>query len=398
VYDFFNVLESFLKTQAEQGGENETAYDTQIRLTRGKRAQPGWSEVENRWDDLGRKFLKTREGLEKIYADWQDLEEYDLANYTELLNETAFSIRRIRETEEALNAIVAEPNARAIYWAEINKNTGDVSLHAAPLHVGQQLQKNLFASKETVILTSATLCVDGSFSHVKNRLGLGDWADELAVGSPFDFESAALVYIPNDVPEPGQPGYQKAVESALVELFKATRGRGLVLFTSHAQLQNTYRAIARNLEEDDVIVLAQGLDGSRRQVLETFKSQERMVLFGTKSFWEGIDVVGEALSCLAIARLPFSVPSDPIFAARSETFDDPFAQYAVPEAVLRFRQGFGRLIRAKTDRGIIVVLDKRVLTKVYGRVFLDSLPPCSKKQGPLKELPQIAAEWIDRDF
>ena len=113
-----------------------------------------------------------------------------------------------------------------------------------------------------------------------------------------------------------------------------------------------------------------------------------MALFGTKSFWEGIDVVGEALSCLAITRLPFNVPSDPIFAARSETFDDPFAQYAVPEAVLRFRQGFGRLIRSKTDRGVVVILDKRVLTKNYGRLFLDSLPKCTKQQGPMKELPK----------
>jgi len=168
-----------------------------------------------------------------------------------------------------------------------------------------------------------------------------------------------------------------------------------VLFTSLSQLNATYRAITRPLEEDGIIVIAQNLDGSRRQVLETFKTQERTVLLGTKSFWEGVDVVGEALSCLVIARLPFSVPSDPIFAARSETFEDSFSKYAVPEAVLRFRQGFGRLIRSKNDRGIVVVLDKRVLTKSYGRMFIESLPPVSKYQGPLKELPPFAAKWID---
>jgi DNA polymerase-3 subunit epsilon/ATP-dependent DNA helicase DinG len=159
-------------------------------------------------------------------------------------------------------------------------------------------------------------------------------------------------------------------------------------------LQSTYRAITRPLEEDEIVVIAQNLDGSRRQVLETFKTQDRTVLLGTKSFWEGIDVVGDALSCLVIARLPFSVPSDPIFAARSETFEDSFAQYAVPEAVLRFRQGFGRLIRSKKDRGIVVVLDRRVLSKNYGRLFIDSLPPVGKYQGALEELPGYAAKWL----
>ncbi|MDE3091912.1 MAG: hypothetical protein KGJ80_21275, partial [Chloroflexota bacterium] len=251
------------------------------------------------------------------------------------------------------------------------------------------------AGKDATILTSATLGVDKNFSHIKSRLGIGDWADELAVGSPFDFADAAMVYVPTDIPEPGQPGYQKAVEASLVDLLRATQGRALILFTSHSQLQTTYRAITRRLEEEEIVVIAQNLDGSRRQVLETFKTQERTVLLGTKSFWEGIDVAGDALSCLVIARLPFSVPSDPVFAARSETFDDSFAQYAVPEAVLRFRQGFGRLIRTKNDRGIVVVLDKRVLSKNYGRIFVESLPPVSKYQGPLKEMPKLAVKWID---
>ncbi|MGE5139765.1 MAG: ATP-dependent DNA helicase, partial [Rudaea sp.] len=307
-----------------------------------------------------------------------------------------FAGRRLRETHAALQETVASPKAQGIYWASVNRSTGDIGLHAAPLHVGDMLQKDLFATRETAILTSATLRTDNSFSFIKNRLGIGEWADELTVGSPFDFKEAALVYVPSDIPEPGQPGYQKAVETALSDLLKATHGRALVLFTSHSQLRHTYQAIARKLEENDILVLAQGLDGSRRQVLDTFKSNERMALLGTRSFWEGVDVVGEALSCLTITRLPFAVPSDPIFSARSETFDDPFAQYAVPEAVLRFRQGFGRLIRSKTDRGVVVVLDRRVLTKSYGRLFVESLPDCTKQQGPLKEMPRRAAAWLAR--
>jgi Rad3-related DNA helicase len=160
-------------------------------------------------------------------------------------------------------------------------------------------------------------------------------------------------------------------------------------------LRATYKAISQPLGEEGIAVLGQGLDGSRRQLLETFKAGEKIVLLGTRSFWEGIDVVGEALSCLVIARLPFDVPTDPIFAARSETFEDSFGQYAVPQTILRFRQGFGRLIRSKTDRGVVVVLDRRLLTRSYGRLFLNALPPCTVRRGPLHDLPMMAARWID---
>jgi DNA polymerase-3 subunit epsilon/ATP-dependent DNA helicase DinG len=394
-YEFFSALEQFLGQQDQSPGEAESNYDRQIRLTPARRVQPGWSGIEIAWDDFGAHFAKVREGIEKIYNAWAEFTAYEVPSQTDLEQELTFAMRRVSETRGAMEALITKPQASGIHWATINRNNGDTALHSAPLHVGELLQKNLFAGKAAVSLTSATLCVDNSFSHIKSRLGIGDWAAELSVGSPFDFANAAMVFVPTDIPEPGQPGYQKAVESGLIDLVRATQGRTLVLFTSHSQLQTTYRAITRPLEEDDIVVIAQNLDGSRRQVLETFKTQERTVLLGTKSFWEGIDVVGEALSCLVIARLPFSVPSDPIFAARSETFDDAFTAYAVPEAVLRFRQGFGRLIRSQSDRGVVVVLDKRVLTKNYGRLFLESLPPVKKYQGPLKELPGLAAKWIN---
>jgi DNA polymerase-3 subunit epsilon/ATP-dependent DNA helicase DinG len=201
--------------------------------------------------------------------------------------------------------------------------------------------------------------------------------------------------LPTDIPEPNQPYYQKTLERALVPLVRAIQGRTLVLFTSYHQLRATQRAIARALAKADISVLAQGGGASRTQLLEDFRTTERSVLLGTRSFWEGIDVLGPALSCLVIARLPFSVPSDPVFAARAETFDDPFTQYSVPETILRFRQGFGRLIRSTTDRGIVVVMDKRVLTKRYGAKFLNSLPPCKTIRTSITEIPNAAAEWLD---
>lgn len=394
IYDLASALERFLDQQDQLPGESESAYDRQIRLTPARRAQPEWSGIEIAWDDFGARLEKVRASLGKIYEAWIELGEYEVPHRVELEQELAFAHRNLGEVHAKMETLIAKPGSQGIYWATVNKNTRDISLNSAPLNVGDLLQKGLFAGKATTILTSATLCVDKGFTHIKSRLGIGDWADELTVGSPFDYGRAAAVFVPTDIPEPGQPGYQKTLEAALVDLVRATRGRALVLFTSRAQLQNTYRAVTRPLEEDEIIVLAQKLDGSHHQILETFKTQERTVLLGTKSFWEGIDVVGEALSCLVITRLPFSVPSDPIFAARSETFDDSFAQYAVPEAVLRFRQGFGRLIRSRNDRGIVVVLDKRVLTKNYGRLFLHALP-VQASAGTLKELPGWAARWLD---
>jgi Rad3-related DNA helicase len=259
--------------------------------------------------------------------------------------------------------------------------------------VGELVQKHLFAPKECVILTSATLRTDAHFDYIRERLNAWE-AEELAVGSPFDYARSTLLYLPTDIPEPRQPYYQKAVEQALIELCQATEGRTLVLFTSYSQLRNTARTITRPLEEHGIVIYQQGDGSSRRQLLENFKTTPQAVLLGTRSFWEGIDVAGEALSCLVIARLPFSVPTDPIVAARSETFDDPFNHYSVPESILRFRQGFGRLIRSKTDRGVVVVLDKRLLNKSYGQAFLNSLPACTVRKGPVSNLPAEAARWL----
>jgi Rad3-related DNA helicase len=245
-----------------------------------------------------------------------------------------------------------------------------------------------------LILTSATLSTAKEFDYIRDRLGLYD-ADELRVDSPFDYPQSTLLYLPMDIPEPGQPNYQNAVAKTILDLCLATQGRALLLFTSHRQLRSTYYAVARRLEEENIVIYGQGLDGSRRQLLQRFKTTPRSVLLGTRSFWEGIDVVGPALSCLVIVRLPFSVPTDPVFAARSRTFEDPFGQYAVPEAVLRFRQGFGRLIRSRSDRGVVVILDRRVLSKSYGQTFLDSLPNCTMHRGLVNELPEKALRWIE---
>jgi ATP-dependent DNA helicase DinG len=386
---FFRVLGEFLLQHSKRKGD----YDQRLRLTSGLRVQPDWGEVEIVWDNLSAQLGAVLTRLEQLCGGLSELEDFDIEGIEEMVPDCAGYMARVGELREQINACIAEPVASAIYWAHVSARDGRVTLNAAPLHVGPLVQQYLFQPKETVILTSATLTSDNRFDYIRERLDAWE-ADEVTVGSPFDYKNSTLLYVPVDIPEPNQPYYQRTVEEVLTALCRATEGRTLVLFTSYYQLRSSARALTRPLAEDGIVVYQQGAGTSRAQLLENFRTTPKAVLMGTRSFWEGVDVVGPALSVLVIARLPFSVPDDPIFAARAETFDDPFAEYAIPDAVLRFRQGFGRLIRTKSDRGVVVVLDKRVLTKSYGPVFLNSLPECTPARASLAKLPDAARRWL----
>jgi DNA polymerase-3 subunit epsilon/ATP-dependent DNA helicase DinG len=277
-----------------------------------------------------------------------------------------------------------------VYWiAGLERG---LRLHAAPLDVGRLLQQQLFSQKDCVVLTSATAQVGGSFRYLRDRLGLEPSTFTLAVPSPFDYPSQALLCVPADVPDPADPAFAAVTHQALEAILQATGGQTLVLFTSHAALRAAYEHLCPRLRR--VTLLGQGLDGSRQHLLERFRTSPRTALLGTSSFWEGIDVVGEALSCLVIVKLPFSVPSDPVVAARSEQFADPFTEYALPQAVLRMKQGFGRLIRSRRDRGVVVVLDSRLWTKRYGSVFLRSLPPAEARRCAWRDLAPLVGTWL----
>jgi predicted DnaQ family exonuclease/DinG family helicase len=389
VHDFFTAMSLFLDQHQRRGSQ----YDQRIRLTSGLRVQPSWSDVEIAWDSLSHRLGAIGDRLDYLYKGLTGLEDARIHQYEDLLHELYGKLQQVRQLTEETEAIVAQPVEEGIYWASIGAQDQRISLRAAPLHVGGELEGRLYHGKECLILTSATLSTGTDCSYLRERLNL--WAaDELVIGSPFDYENSTLLYIPTDIPEPGQSYYQRSVEQVLSELGRATRGRTMVLFTSYSQLRSTYGAISRPLGDEGIAVLGQGIDGSRHNLLSNLKANNRTVILGTRSYWEGVDVVGEALSCLVIARLPFPVPNDPIFAARSESFDDPFNQYAVPQAILRFRQGFGRLIRSKTDRGVVVLLDKRVLTRSYGKAFLEAIPNCTTRQGSIQDLPTMAAQWI----
>ena len=394
--DLFDALRCFVDEHAEQrtpARNSRTNYDLRVRITSGLRSQPLWDTVEMRWDDLSGPMLSMAKELERLIRGFRVLDEYDLDGYDELIRELMARTQRLQDNWEHANAFLVDPIGEAIYWLTVSVRTDDIILNAAPLHVGPLLNEGLYSGKDSVVLTSATLRIGESFEYMRQRLGL-EGVVELSVGSPFDYLNSTLLYVPTDIPEPGKPFYQKMVERTLIDLCRATEGQALLLFTSYSQLYASYKAVGRELEKDGIVVYGQTLDGSRRQLLENFRATPKAVLMGTRSFWEGVDVVGPALSCLVIARLPFSVPSDPIFAARADTFEDPFSQYAIPETILRFRQGFGRLIRSKDDRGVVVVLDRRIISKSYGPEFVRSLPECTIHKGSLADLPDMAARWI----
>ena len=390
---FFDAVAQFMEAQREAQSLGE--YVQQVRIIPATRSQDYWEQVQMQWEALRRVLAPLAETLARLGVGLADLGEYELENLEDLVSGVNSAARQVAETVNNLTGLVDKPDPTMIYWAEAYREADRVSLHAAPLHVGTLVQKHLWHAKEAVVLTSATLTTAGEFDYLRGRLNALE-ADELAVGSPFDYETSTLLYLVNDMPEPNmRTDYQRAVEKALIELCKATRGRTLALFTSYAQLKQTSAAIREPLARAGVDVYDQADGTPRSTLLESFKTAQAGVLLGTKSFWEGVDVPGEALSALVIVKLPFDVPTDPIVAARSETFERPFNEYNVPEAILKFRQGFGRLIRTRSDRGVVVLLDRRVLSKQYGRLFLDSLPGCTVRQAPLAQLGREAARWID---
>ncbi|MBM2831183.1 MAG: polymerase epsilon subunit [Dehalococcoidia bacterium] len=389
----FELLARFVQDQAPARKGN---YETQLRLTGACRSQSAWDVLKIVAENVALNLQELVGGLSRLYTALDNLPPPDIPAMDGLLVRLEALAQDGTALQRQINASVFTPEGGYVYWATMKSASGEEKtavLKAAPLETGAILRDRLFSRKECIILTSATLTVGDDFAFIKGRLGL-DTADEMLIGSPFDYRSSTLLFIVQDIPEPDRPGYQAGIEEALMALGVAARGRTLALFTSHSSLRTTLSSLQPALEKEGILALGQGVSGSTWQVLETFKSRPGTILLGTSSFWEGVDVPGDALSVLAIARLPFPVPSDPVNAARSELFDNPFDEYSVPQTVLKFRQGFGRLIRTRTDRGIVVLLDSRVNSRYYGSVFLKSLPSCTVKKGTHRDLARDVKNWL----
>lgn len=389
--DFFFALSEFMAYQ--QQGRPKSMYAFSTRILPATRTQPGWDNVEIAWGRAAETMTLLVNLIGELYKAAGDLYAEGLEELEDSAGALSSLYRRISEANLAISGMIHKPNPETIYWIEVQPQSSRLTLNTAPLRVGPLIEQYLWHEKESVILTSATLTAAGDYTYLRSVLN-ADEADELTLGSPYDYENSTLLFIGKDIPEPNQPGYEQAVNRAIVQTAIATGGRMLVLFTSYAQLKRAAQAITRPLSQYDIQVYEQGEGAGPAALLEAFKASPQAVLLGTRSFWEGVDVPGESLSVVVITKLPFEVPSDPIIAARSETFDEPFSQYQVPEAILKFRQGFGRLIRAASDRGVVAILDRRVLTKQYGRLFIESLPQCTLRQGNAADLPKLAERWL----
>jgi len=282
-------------------------------------------------------------------------------------------IRRLREIRFELEFIVTGTDKKFVYWLE-RRNRG-VFLRASPIDVAGLLQDKLFEEVPTVVLTSATLSSGGNFAFIRDRLGL-DTADDLIASSSFDYENQAILYLPMRMPDPRDRNWAQAAADEVIRILNATEGRAFVLSTSLAGMQSLFENV---WAEIDYPCLVQG-SAAKSQLLKKFRETPNAVLFATSSFWQGVDVRGEQLSCVIIDKLPFAVPTDPIVAARQRYIEDTggssFYEYSVPQAIISLKQGLGRLIRSTTDRGVLAILDPRLRTKGYGRTFLQSLPPC----------------------
>ncbi|WP_251554142.1 ATP-dependent DNA helicase DinG [Neobacillus muris] len=292
-----------------------------------------------------------------------------------------------------------------VKWVEIDFRSPQnvTAFMAQPASVAGTMQEKFFSVKQGIVITSATLTVNHSFTYVMKELGLDPiGVQQLVIPSPFEYKDQVQMLIPSDLPEVNAVSldeYVIAISEQIISLAEATNGRMLILFTAYDMLKKTYELIRESGFLEDYVLIAQGITGgSRMRLTRSFQRFEKALLFGTGSFWEGVDIPGEDLSCLVIVRLPFSPPEEPITQAKCQMIEEhggnPFTEFALPEAVLRFKQGFGRLIRSETDRGIIVVFDKRIMTTNYGKYFLQSIPPVSIKKGSMNELIKVIQTWL----
>lgn len=374
------------------GREVALGRDEKLRIVPRVRESTYWSTVENGLARLGTALNDFAAEIEPLRERLESFTEEAEKKTLSLATEVKSLQRRIAGLGTALKAFTKEDESMCFWIEGRHRKRPGKSIHfmSAPIRVAPRLCKALFEQFPTVVMTSATLTVGKKFDFLHERVGLSqlgvpERVRTLRVESPFDFAQQAVLAVPTDIPEPNSPSYEQATHEAIRAICSTTQGGTFILFTAYGALQRAASAVAPTLQAEGLSVLRQG-ETNRQLLLKRFVENPKAILFATDSFWEGVDVRGDALRCVVIAKLPFRVPTEPIEQARVEEIEkrggNPFMEQALPQAVIKLKQGFGRLIRSKTDRGAVVLLDSRVVRKFYGRTFIESLPPARRVIAP----------------
>jgi len=378
--DISNTVSNYVVSEGLQKNRDE---ETKMRVTTSFISTGLWQDViETGLKALSVDILKFASLLKLLEDEIGGLSKTLQDMLSSVLIDISSCKMRLRLASNDLTFFITA-DERSCKWMEVKRYRENPAVRfcAAPLSVSEDLKACLYDNYNTIILTSATLAINKSFTFFKDDIGLHQTPEgrlsELILDSPFDFKRQVIIGIPTDISEPNEPGYTSALEENILKTVEITEGRALILFTSYSLLDNLYKRLEPQITQLGYTCLKQGMD-NRHSLLETFKKDKTSVLFATDSFWEGIDVKGDALECVILTRLPFKVPTEPIIEARAEAIEraggDAFYNYSVPMAVIKFKQGFGRLIRSHDDRGVVIIFDSRVATKRYGKIFLQSLP------------------------
>ncbi len=373
VRDAFDALYDFALTIAR---EKEGAKDeVNLRLTEVEFGEEGWAEIDKKFSILR---IRLKELQEEIKAFTDILLDYETDNdIAKLLVEFRGIGNKLDYSSDVISSFISLEDDGYVRWVEGRTGRGGIlsGLGLSPLDISPMIKERLYTKSATVVMTSATMAVRKSFNFNDPRV------DERILPSSFNYKEQLLLAIPDDLPEPGTSSFPGVISPLIKDALRLSNGSALILFTSYSLLDTVYKNIHQDIESDGFMTLKQGIL-PRSRLLDKFRKVDSSVLFATDSFWEGVDVPGSALSLVIITRLPFRVPTEPIIEARVEHMEsqglNSFTDYSLPVAVLKFKQGFGRLIRAKTDKGAVLVLDTRIISKFYGKYFLESLPDCSK--------------------